>query len=105
MADVLGKAKPIASAQVRRITWADEAVSNLDSIAAYVHDFNPLAAQRLALRLRSAADSLAEHPDRGRPIGRGLRELVIVPPYLIRYRVKGDGVEIISIRHGARAPD
>jgi len=105
VAEVLGNAKPIAAAQVRKIVWADEAVANLESIAAYIHDFNPLAAQRLAQRLKGAADSLAEHSDRGRPVGRGLRELVIVPPYLILYRVKNDGVEIISIRHGARAPD
>ncbi len=43
----MGHAKSPASAQVRRVVWTDEAVANLESIAAYISDFNPLAAQRL----------------------------------------------------------
>jgi toxin ParE1/3/4 len=37
-----------------------------------------------------AANSLSEHPERGRETSRGLRELAIVPPYLIRYRIRDD---------------
>ena len=89
---------------MRRIVWTDEAVSNLEHIAAYISDFSPLAAQRMALKLKNAADSLAEHPARGRPIPKGRRELVIVAPYLIRYRLTETAVEIISVRHGAQGP-
>jgi plasmid stabilization system protein ParE len=35
---------------VRRIVWADEAVANLESIAAYIHDFNPSAIRHGARR-------------------------------------------------------
>ncbi len=87
---------------VRRIIWTAEAVSNLESIFAYVSAFNASAAVRLAQRLQSAADSLAMHPDRGRETVRGLRELAIIHPYLIRYRVRDDAVLILRIRHGAQ---
>ena len=88
-----------------RVVWTAPALASLEKIRAYIADFSPLAAQRMALRLMSAGMSLSSHPERGRAIGRGRRELVTVPPYLIRYRIKGDTVEIIAIRHGARAPD
>ena len=39
---------------------------------------------------------------RGRPVGGGIRELTIVSPYLIQYRVENGEVEILTIRHGAR---
>jgi addiction module RelE/StbE family toxin len=87
---------------VRRIIWTVEAVSNLKSIFTYVSAFNATAAVRLARRLQAAADSLAIHPERGRPTTRGLRELTIIHPYLIRYRVRDDAVLILRIRHGAQ---
>ena len=58
----------------------------------------------MALRLRNAGESLAHFPERGRA-RRGWRELVVVRPYIIRYRLMGERVEIITIRHGAQAPD
>nr|WP_293481490.1 type II toxin-antitoxin system RelE/ParE family toxin [Phenylobacterium sp.] len=67
-------------------------------------EFSPLAAARLAARLASVADSLAEMPERGRPIAEGLRELTTVWPNLFRYRVTPELVEVVAIRHGARRP-
>lgn len=49
-----------------------------------------------------AANSLSEHPERGREMSRGLRELTVVHPYLIRYRIRDDTVTILRVRHGAR---
>lgn len=86
------------------IVWTRRAIADLIAIQAYVRQFAPLAAQRLALRLRSVADSLTDQPDRGRPITMGRREIVTVRPYLIRYRISGARVEILTIRHGARWP-
>jgi plasmid stabilization system protein ParE len=90
---------------VRRVVWSDEARSNLAAIRGYIAEFSPLAARRFALKLVAAADDLAENPDRGRPAGRRYRELAIVRPYLIRYRVDGEAVLILRIRHAARRPD
>lgn len=80
------------------------AVADVRGIENYVEQFNPLAAQRLAQRLINAGDSLKLFPERGRPVGRGRRELLSVKPYLIRYRVEGEDVVIMSVRHGARRP-
>ncbi len=74
-----------------QVVWTPRALADLNAIAAHIGQFRPLAAQRMALRLRLAADSLAHHPERGRQSGR-LRELATVPPYLIRYRVTESAV-------------
>ena len=90
---------------MRSIVWTDDAVSHLESIFTYVAAFDPAAATRLAARLIEVADSLAEFSDRGRDAGRGLREMTTVWPYILRYRVEGDTVIILRVRHGARAED
>lgn len=88
-----------------QVVWTKRALADLEAIRAYIGLFSPLAAQRYALRLFNAANALDESPLRGRVIPKGRRELATIAPYLIRYRIKGDTVEIITIRHGARAPD
>lgn len=90
---------------MRRLVWSEEARENLVAIRRYLDEFNPLASQRLARRLVSAAESLVELPDRGRAIRHGVRDLVAVRPYLIRYAVSGDEVRIVKIRHTAQRPD
>lgn len=85
-----------------QVVWTRRALADLITIRGYIGQFSPLAAQRMALRLRRAAESLADHPLRGRLATATLRELVVVPPYVIRYHV-GDGmVRIVRIRHAAR---
>jgi len=74
-------------------------------IRAYIHQFDPQAARRMARRLVEAGDSLRDFPDRGRPAGDERRELVTIPPYIIRYRFDGERVFILGIRHSAQRPD
>ena len=88
-----------------QVVWTWPALASLETIRAYIHDFSPLASERVAARLMAAGASLVDYPERGRPIGSGRRELVTVPPYLIRYRVRADTVEILTIRHGAQLPN
>ena len=88
-----------------QVVWTRPALASLETIRAYISQFSPLAAQRMALRLTAAGMSIADFPERGRAIGKGRRELAAVPPYLIRYRIKGELVEILAVRHGARSPD
>jgi plasmid stabilization system protein ParE len=90
---------------VVQVVWTRGAAAELRTIRAYIAQFSPLAAQRLAARLVSAARSLETSPDRGRPISRDRRELAVIPPYLIRYIHAGARVVILEIRHGAREPD
>jgi toxin ParE1/3/4 len=84
-----------------QVAWTRRALADLSAIQTHIEQFRPLAAQRMALRLRLAGESLADNPDRGRQVGQ-LRELAAVPPYLIRYRIVGEQVQIIRIKHGAQ---
>jgi plasmid stabilization system protein ParE len=91
---------------VAEVVWSDRALANIEAIVTYiVNQHSPLAAQRLGHRLLAAGDALEAHPDRGRSIARGRRELTVIAPYLIRYRLKGDQVTILEVRHGARQAD
>ncbi len=85
-----------------QVVWSRRALADLEAIRTYIGQFNPLAAQRMVLRLRAAALGLHEHPQRGRALREDIRELTVVPPYVIRYQVAGSRVAIMRIRHGAR---
>jgi toxin ParE1/3/4 len=87
------------------VVWTDRALTDFETIIAYiVRQSRPLAAQRLGHRLLAAGDSLANAPERGRPIKRDRRELIVIAPYLLRYRIEGERVFILEVRHGARRP-
>ena len=88
-----------------RVVWTVPAVRDVWRAHAYLLEFNPRAAQRIAEALFDAGDSLEEFPYRGRPVrGTAMRELLSVDPYVIRYAVVGDDVVILRVRHGARRP-
>lgn len=87
------------------VVWTFSALVDLEDIRRYIGRFNPLAAQRLAARLIAAGNGLVNFPDRGRPVpGTDLREATVGYPYIIRYRVDGDRVLILRVRHGMRRP-
>lgn len=83
------------------VVWSDEAIANVASIERYIAEFNVPAARRLAARIVEATERLAEHPYMGRAVSRGDRILATVYPYIFRYRVAGDRVFILRVRHGA----
>jgi plasmid stabilization system protein ParE len=84
----------MTNASASRIVWSLRAQRDLENIRAYIGQFAPLAAQRFALRLVSAAESLADQPSRGRRVRRDIRELVAITPYIIRYQITAERVEI-----------
>jgi toxin ParE1/3/4 len=88
-----------------RIVWSQRSRRDLNGIHAYIGQFAPLAAQRFAARLIAAVEALAQHPERGVSVKGRVRELLVIAPYRIRYRVVDDAVQIIRIRHGAQRPD
>lgn len=90
---------------MRRIAWTEEAIGNLEEIVEYIELNNPAAAAQIGARLRALAESLATFSERGRPLGGEVRQLSVVRPYLMRYRVDGDVVTILRVRHGARLQD
>jgi toxin ParE1/3/4 len=87
------------------VVWTFSALADVADIRRYIGTFNPPAAQRIAARLIAVGNALVNFPDRGRPVpGTDLREATVVYPYIIRYRVDGDRVLILRVRHGMRRP-
>lgn len=85
-----------------QIVWTEQALSDLAEIEHYIEQDKPEAARRVAAHLWSSVEHLAEFPQLGRPGRRpGMREL-IVPPYIVSYRVRKDRLEILSLWHGRR---
>jgi toxin ParE1/3/4 len=88
-----------------RVVWTETALQGVWRAYDYLMDFNPRAAIHLAESLLEAGDSLNNFPHRGRLVrGTGMRELVTVSPYIIRYRVTADTVIILRVRHSSRRP-
>ncbi len=80
-------------------------MADVYAIVSHISDQSrPLAAQRLAKRLFDTGASLANYPERGRMGTQGRREIVVVSPYVLRYRIVDDVVVIGSVRHSARRP-
>ena len=85
--------------------WSPEAIDDLAALRAYIAKDDPIAAQRVALRIVESVEMLlSENPDVGRP-GRvpGTRELVISrTPFIVPYRVRGQRIQVLRVYHGAR---
>lgn len=86
------------------LRWHRQALEDLRGIYDYIARNSPAAARRVVATIREQADILREYPAIGRP-GRleGTRELVVSRyPYIIAYREKGAGVEILLVVHTSR---
>jgi toxin ParE1/3/4 len=91
-------------AELLRVKWLRQALQNLADEADFIAQDSPKSAAELIKHLMQSADSLATHPQMGRP-GRvpGTRELVVTRfPYILPYRVRGENVEILRVFHTAR---
>lgn len=94
-----------AGTALNKVVWSNTALAHLQFIRAYIEQFNPMAAHELAEGLIEAGNSLVSFPHRGRVVpGTDKRELVTAYPYIIRYRIAGDVVRILRVRHASRRP-
>jgi addiction module RelE/StbE family toxin len=87
-----------------RVTWARRAVDDLRAITSYIATDNARAAAQVASRIFYETSRLTVMPERGR-MGRvaGTRELVFTPwPYIAVYRVAGEQIRVLRIRHAAQ---
>jgi toxin ParE1/3/4 len=87
-----------------RVIWSPAALNDIGRAYDYIVDFNPRAAAELTRQLKEAGDTLAKFPERGRPIAGERRELLVIWPYSIRYRITGQQAQILRVRHGAQKP-
>lgn len=85
------------------VRFTRRAVNDLASIREYIANDSPMAASRMAVEIVAACDRLELFPERGRPgLRKGTRELTIVWPYVIVYRISGTDIDILAIWHGAQ---
>ena len=90
--------------KMAEVLWRQEALDQLDAIIAYIKLFDPVAAVETGARLFALGESLTDFPNRGRAAENGLREMVTVTPYILSYRVEGNEVSIVELRHSRQRP-
>ena len=86
------------------LIWSPTALADLKHIRTYIAEHNPAAANEIVETVRAAVHRLEQFPFVGR-VGRvsDTRELVIAgTPYVVPYRVRGTGIEIVAVMHGAQ---
>jgi plasmid stabilization system protein ParE len=90
------------------VVYSLRAVRDLEAIAVcYRAEASPRIAAEIGSRIEHVINRLAEHPESAlRVVGRrGVRAaLVLRYPYKIFYRLRGDSLEVLHIRHTARRP-
>jgi plasmid stabilization system protein ParE len=76
---------------------------------AYLLEVNPEAANNLAKRFREFRSNLGQFSGMGVHGDTLGTRRVVMKPYVVIVRLKGDAIEIVAIRHGrqgdARSPD
>jgi plasmid stabilization system protein ParE len=88
------------------VVYAPRALRDLDSIVAYHIERNPAGAFNVLGAIKSSIDTLSFFPQIGRLVDNaGHRRVPVLRyPYLIFYRVAGDELLILHIRHTSRRP-
>ena len=88
-----------------RVTWAPQALEDVEAIRAHVARDSVPYADLLVERLVAAVARLEQHPLSGRVVpevrNESLRE-VLHGNYRVVYRVGSDLVEIVTVFHGAQ---
>jgi plasmid stabilization system protein ParE len=91
-----------------RLLFTGRALRDIERVTAFLMDTLPQEALETATLISQGVGLLRDHPEVGRPIGRGLRELVISrgrTGYLALYRFDADAdvVSILALRHQREA--
>lgn len=91
-----------------RVRFAPRAARQYLEALRELRDENPAGAATVQLRTEAVIALLREHPDAGHPIPEfpdlPHRELSATP-YRVFYRVAGDTVWIVAVRHARRRPE
>lgn len=91
-----------------RLTYSSRAFSDLDRLADFLIDTDPVAASETVDLIAEAVAILKQHPLMGRPVEHDLRELVISRGRtgyvaLYSFEAEHDAVLILAIRHQREA--
>jgi toxin ParE1/3/4 len=88
------------------VVYAPRALRDLEDIASYFAERNPAGAVNVLGAVKSSIDTLSFLPRIGRVVDNaGHRRVPVLRyPYLIFYRIAGDELLILHIRHSSRRP-
>ncbi len=88
---------------MHKLVWKKQARADLIKIVLHIAEDNADAADQLADEIEAQAERLREYPKLFR-VGRkrGTRELVAHANYLVIYRIQGETVEILRVKHAAQ---
>jgi toxin ParE1/3/4 len=89
---------------MKSIRFATEANRDIEEIANYIFDLNPLAADRFLGALDETCELLSEHPLIGRlrpTLGENLRSFP-VGNFLVFYTPAADGIDVARVIYGGR---
>jgi addiction module RelE/StbE family toxin len=84
------------------LKWTHRSLSDISRIVDYVSQEDPVAALKLAATIRAKAEHLRAHPQLGREVFPGLRELVVHRHYLLTYRIRSGRIEVLQVWHAAQ---
>lgn len=87
-----------------KLLWTVAALRHLRDAREYIEIDNPPAATRQIDIIETTVNHLRAFPMMGRAGRRsGTRELPVPStPYIVIYRVKEEGVQVLAVLHGAR---
>src|SRR5436309_16037293 len=87
-------------------TYAPRAQRDLEEIAEYLLQRSPSGAANVLAAIRASVETLEAFPEIGRIVDdTGHRRLPVVRfPYVIYYRIAGNEILILHIRHASRRP-
>jgi addiction module RelE/StbE family toxin len=90
---------------VKRLIWSPRSIRDLESIHQYIAQDSSLYADLVVQRLLLAPERLRQFPESGRVVQeRGQAEIreLIVRPFLVVYRVRGNSIEIVTVFRASR---
>ncbi|MHC8509285.1 MAG: type II toxin-antitoxin system RelE/ParE family toxin [Rhodospirillales bacterium] len=81
--------------------WSPRATNDLLLAHAYIARNNPTAADRTAARIKKSLNLLLEYPELGRTVPGTIDREFAVPrtPYIVRYSIDGEIIEILAVPH------
>lgn len=88
-----------------QVRFTHAALRDLERLREFLRPKNPAAAQRAAIAIKKTIQMLSQHPQIGRPVENmepEYRELLIDfgdSGYIALYRLDGDLVTVLALRH------
>jgi len=98
-----GETEAALASAVIALRWTDPALGDLEGVRAYLDEqAGPRVAASVVRSIAEASVSLTQFPHRGRSGRVGNTRELILAPYVIAYRVRGNLLEILRVLHGSR---